>query len=84
MVEIEKHPCNDGNEAKARVRYWYEHLNATLNKKIPNQTKSEWRVKDNEKNKEQIAENRKEYYNINKDKIKSIFEVSIYISLIGL
>ena len=38
MVEIEKYPCSDGNEAKARVRFWYEQLNATLNKQIPNQT----------------------------------------------
>jgi len=23
MLEIEKYPCNDGNEARARENYWY-------------------------------------------------------------
>ena len=27
MIEIEKYPCNDKNEAKARERYWLETLN---------------------------------------------------------
>ena len=27
MLEIEKYPCNDKNEAKARERYWLETLN---------------------------------------------------------
>ena len=28
MLEIEKFPCLDGNEAKTRLRFWYEQLNA--------------------------------------------------------
>ena len=35
MIEIEKYPCNDNNEAKSRERYWYEELSAKLNMKIP-------------------------------------------------
>ena len=35
MIEIEKYPCNDGNEARARERYWCETLNATLNDRMP-------------------------------------------------
>ena len=31
MIEIEKYPCKDGNEAKARERYWFEQLNSSLN-----------------------------------------------------
>ena len=31
MIEIEKYSCNDGSEARARERYWYETLNATMN-----------------------------------------------------
>ena len=31
MIEIEKYPCNDGNEARSRERYWAEQFNATLN-----------------------------------------------------
>jgi len=33
MLEIEKFPCKDGNEAKGRQRYWIETLKATLNLK---------------------------------------------------
>ncbi len=35
MIEIEKFPCNDGNEARARERYWCETLSATLNDRTP-------------------------------------------------
>ena len=35
MIEIEKFPCKDSNEARARERYWYEQLNATLNAVCP-------------------------------------------------
>ncbi len=30
MIEIEKYKCNDGNEARARERYWFEELQAKL------------------------------------------------------
>jgi hypothetical protein len=35
MIEIEKYPCHDKNEARARERYWYELLNANLNMICP-------------------------------------------------
>ena len=35
MIEIEKYPCKDGNEAKARERYWHEKLNSSLNAFLP-------------------------------------------------
>jgi len=35
MIEIEKYPCNDSNEAKSRERYWFETLNSTLNSRSP-------------------------------------------------
>ncbi len=35
MIEIEKYPCNDANEARARERYWYEILNSKLNSVKP-------------------------------------------------
>ena len=41
MLEIEKFPCADGNEARARERYWFEELKATLNKVRPSITKEE-------------------------------------------
>ncbi len=37
MIEIEKYPCNDGNEARARERYWFEQFNATMNSNSPYQ-----------------------------------------------
>lgn len=33
MVEVEKYPCNDGNEARAREEYWRQFFNAQLNSK---------------------------------------------------
>jgi hypothetical protein len=35
MIEIEKYPCNDLQEARARERYWYERLSAGLNARLP-------------------------------------------------
>jgi len=35
MIEIEKYNCDDGNEARARERYWCEQLQATLNQVCP-------------------------------------------------
>jgi hypothetical protein len=53
MVQIDAYPCNNGNEARARERYWYEQLSAKLNMKNPKR------------------ENDKEYYEENKEKIKT-------------
>jgi len=41
MVEVEKYPCGDVYEAASRERYWYEHLNATLNSVNPYRSKDE-------------------------------------------
>lgn len=48
MIEIEKFPCKDGNEARARERHWYEELKATLNMEVPNRSMGEWYI-DNRK-----------------------------------
>ena len=42
MIEIEKYSCQDGNEAGARERYWYEQLKGTLNDKVPNRSIKEY------------------------------------------
>ena len=66
MVQIEAYPCENGNEARARERYWYEQLNATLNKICPfRDDKKEYY----EENKESILSKNKEYYDTNKEKI---------------
>jgi hypothetical protein len=78
MIEIEKYPCKDGNEATARERYWYETLNATLNVLVPNRSSQDYytenkeniiqKVKENyTKNKEKNKEKMKEYYTKNKE-----------------
>ena len=65
MIEIEKYPCTDNNEARARERHWYEELHATMNVRCPIRSKKEY----NETNKEKISEQSKEYYEKNKEKI---------------
>lgn len=67
MIEIEKYPCNDLNEALKRERYWIETLKATLNKVIPSRTQKEYR----EDNKNKILNLNKEYYQNNAEKIKA-------------
>ena len=42
MIEIEKFPCKDFNEASKRERYWYEILNAKLNSRNPFMSKEEY------------------------------------------
>ena len=66
MIEIEKYPCNDANEARAKERFWIETLEANLNCLIPNRSYTEWY----EKNKEQIIANVKKWRDENKEKCK--------------
>jgi len=70
MIEIEKYPCNDRNEAAARERYWYEHFNAGLNMVCPNRCKKESDKVYYKNNKHKIIEQHKLYYQDNKEKIK--------------
>lgn len=69
MIEIEKYPCDNKNEACSRERYWLEKLHATLNKEVPGRTKLEYEQQYRENNKEDIAERHKQYRERNKDKI---------------
>ena len=62
MIEIEKYNCNDCNEARSRERYWYELLNAKLNTICP--------TLNVEKRMENQKERCKEYYELNKDKLR--------------
>jgi len=59
MIEIEKYPCSDKREATARERTHYELLNSSLNSYKPFTTDDEKR------------ENKKQYYEINTNKIKA-------------
>ena len=81
MIEIEKYPCNDMNEATKQERYWYEQLNANMNQLNPNRNQAEYlevkkeyfKIKNKEYrelHKDEIREGRKLYRDSNKDKIK--------------
>ena len=85
MIEIEKYPCNDINEACSRERYWYELLNAKLNTNYPARNKTEYNkdyYQDNKEykkeyrdnNKDKMQEYNKVYYENNKNKIKEYQE----------
>jgi len=65
MIEIEKYPCKDLNEATARERYWKRELNATLNTIEPQRSQKEWE----QDNKAKIAETKKKYREANREKI---------------
>jgi hypothetical protein len=64
MIEIEKYPCNDGNEARARERYHFEFLNASMNMQVPSRSRKEYKII----NKELISIKNKNYRENNKDK----------------
>jgi len=66
MVQIEEFNCNNSNEAKARERYWYEQLHATLNMCFPQRDGCEYY----DHNKQKITEYQKQYRELNPDKIK--------------
>lgn len=69
MIEIEKYPCNNKNEACARERYWMETLHATLNKTIPGRTQGEYY----EQNKDVILASCKAYRDNNKERLVEYF-----------
>ena len=68
MIEVEKFPCNDGNEARAREEYWRCHFNSQLNIRrayITEEQKKQYYLD----NKDNILKQKKQYYEIHKDKI---------------
>jgi len=74
MIEIEKYPCTDNNEARTRERYWFEKLNSTLNTYRPSSTKEEKQIYNKNKcyeyrqqNREKLLDEKKEYWEKNKD-----------------
>lgn len=66
MIEIEKYPCNDLQEATKKERYYYELLNAKLNTVNPSRNNQEYY----EDNKDKIREYIQEYRQEKKDKIR--------------
>jgi hypothetical protein len=72
MIEIEKYPCNDSNEAIARERHWYEILNSSLNTQYPNRSAKEYCKQWEEKNKEKRKQQHIAYWELHKDKLSII------------
>jgi hypothetical protein len=67
MIEIEKYPCNDINEACERERYYFELSNAKLNTNCSARNDKEYR----KYNRNKIQE----YYEKNKNKINAMRKI---------
>jgi hypothetical protein len=83
MVEIEKYPCNDNNEARARERYWYEQLKPSLNIFKPLQTqeeRNEYCKEYNKKYKDEHVEYYLEYIKEYREKTKTFRNEKIHCS----
>jgi len=70
MIEIEKFPCNDGNEAKNRERFWYESFHSLINTYCPVRTIQELKNANKERSKEYLTLNKEIIY----EKRKEIIE----------
>jgi hypothetical protein len=73
IIEIEKYPCCDNNEARARERYWYELINANMNTIKPFITEDEklkYKKEYKELNEFVINKKHKEYYKLNIENFK--------------
>jgi hypothetical protein len=66
MIEVEKYPCRDDNEARAKEREWFEILNSGLNTQHPHRSVHEYK----ETNREGIAIYKRQYYADNKEEIE--------------
>jgi len=72
MVEIEKFPCQDGNEARARERYWFEVFDAKLNTINPSRSQHERNIANTDLRKQynlEHTEERKMYVQNNQQHI---------------
>jgi hypothetical protein len=65
MIEIEKYPCRDSNEARAKEREWFEILNSNLNTQHPNRSDQEYKAD----NRDNILIQKKQYRADNRDNI---------------
>ena len=62
MLEIEKYPCNDGNEARAEENKIYKELKANMNMVNPFRSKEDTKIYQSE------------YYKANKDKLDEYYK----------
>jgi hypothetical protein len=66
MIEIEKFPCQDVNEAKKKERECFENHNSSLNTNFPQRSKKEYYID----NKDEMNKKQKEYNIANTEEIK--------------
>ena len=77
MLELEKYPCNDNNEATTRERYWFELLSAKLNTLVPSRSNEEYHAlyrATNRADADKVAlekEYKKQHYLANKEAINA-------------
>ena len=87
MIEVEKFPCDDGNESRAREEYWRCHFNSQLNsirayrteeqrKEIDKERKREYREHDEYREYQKVYQ--KKYYGKNREKMKEIMKQYYY------
>jgi hypothetical protein len=62
MVEIEKYPCNNGGEARARERYWIVGLNCSMNSNMNSNMKSNMNSNMNSNNVDSNMKSKKSPY----------------------
>jgi hypothetical protein len=62
MVQIEEYPCQNSNQAGARERYFYELLNARMNKCVPDRSHNESQKAYYQANKTILIERAKEKF----------------------
>ena len=72
MIMIENYPCNNGDEARARERYYYETLNPTLNIQYPGRTSKEYDDGNKDKKKNIIRKIKKKLLKRGKNIVKLI------------
>jgi hypothetical protein len=65
MIETEKYPCKDINEATAKERECFERLNSNLNTQHPNRSVQEY----HETNRDEIRIQQKQYYAASKEEV---------------
>lgn len=76
MIEIEKYPCNDSNEARAREQHFIDEYKSNLNSHNASITKEDAKIQKSEYNKiyretqgEELLKKKREYYEQNKESI---------------
>jgi hypothetical protein len=74
MIEIEKFSCKDGNEARARERYFYEELEAKMNIQVPNRSRTEFYKQYREEHADELKEYREKHAEENKEYQKKYHE----------